>query len=123
VYPGSAIREPDFQGTIGLNGVWFNRYKQMQAAAGRPVPEAQRDVPKDTAKQAKADLNDLAAQEWQGLPLVIRREEERLKAYTPEGELFGFVSKDSESYMDEGEIQLGYMLAVDGNLRAVWKQT
>ncbi|MHB8629488.1 MAG: hypothetical protein ACYDBJ_24000 [Aggregatilineales bacterium] len=120
-HPGGVVSEPDFQGSVGLNGVWFNWYRRAQAAAGEPLPVVQRDVPKDRAKWAKAEIARLAGTAWQGLSLSIRREDDRLKAYTIDGELFGFVSRDSAPYVAEGPVQLGFAFAADGNLRAVWR--
>ena len=120
VYPGAIVQKPDFQGSIGLNGVWFNWYCQQQVAAGKALPTTQRDVPKDAVKQAKAEVARLAESDWQGLPLTIRRESERLKAYTESGALFGFVDRESEKYIGVGQMRLGFVLAADGNLRAMW---
>ena len=119
-YPGGIIREPDFRGSIGLNGVWFNWYKKQQLTAGHVPPHSQRDMPKEVVKQAKAAVAQLAIQDWQDLPLTIRRENDRLKAYTEDGALFGFVSRDSEANLSEGQVRLGFMLTSEGNLRAVW---
>jgi len=121
VFLGAVVSEPDFQGSVGLNGVWFNWYRRQQAANGQLVPTVQRDVPKDRAKRVKAEVARLAESEWQGLPLIIRREDDRLKAYTEDGELFAFVSRDSMLHLTEGPVQLGFVLAADGNLRAVWR--
>ena len=120
IYPGAIVQEPDFQGSIGLNGVWFNWYCQQQTAAGNIPPTTQRDVPKVAVKQAKAEVARLAESDWQGLPLIVKREGERLKAYTKSGTLFGFVDRESEKYISEGQMRLGFMMAADGNLRAVW---
>lgn len=63
------------------------------------------------------------------MPLTIRKatiptqrgEEERLVAYTQNGNSFGVIARDSEKDVAEGPIQLGFSIAKDGNLRAVWQ--
>jgi len=119
-YPGAVVSEPDFQRSIGISGVWFNWYRAWQADSGQQIAEAMSDVPKAQAEWAKAQVEQLSQQAYQGLALTIRRESDRLKAYTENGNLFGFISRDSEPYATEGTIQLAFSIAKDGNIRAIW---
>jgi hypothetical protein len=80
------------------------------------------DVPKLQADWAKAQVEELSKEAYQGLALTIRKEADRLKAYTKDGSIFGFISRDSEKIAAEGGIRLNFSIAKDGNIRAVWKK-
>lgn len=120
-YPGAVVSEPDFQHSIGLSGVWFNWYRAWQTAHGQSPVETMSEMPRAQAEWAKQQVELLSQQVYQDLPLTVRREGDRLKAYTEDGNLFGFVSRDSEKMTAEGTIQLGFTIAKDGNVRAVWR--
>jgi len=46
---------------------------------------------------------------------------DRIKAFTQDGSLMGFISYDSEPYALEGTIQLAFLITKDGNIWAVWQ--
>ncbi len=114
-YPGAVIQEPTYQ-TIGINGVWFNWYRQWAEANGEPMPETMGEVPKDTAKWAKQQVETIYQDG--SCAIEIRTEGERQAACTSDNQLLGFIAKDAEG-IAEGPYTLKYALAKDGNLRAV----
>ncbi len=128
-YPGAVVSEPDFKRSIGISAVWFNWYRVWQQANGQQPADRPGDVSKENAEWAKQQVERLSQSTFQNMSLHIRRslvqsqkgEEPRLVAYTPSGNIFGLISRDSEKDVQEGSIQLGYAISKDGNIRAVYQ--
>jgi hypothetical protein len=128
-YPGAVVSEPDFKRSIGISAVWFNWYRAWQQTNGQSLTDKPGDVPKERADWAKAQVAQLSSSTFQNMPLLVRRgqiagqngEESRLIAYTANDNIFGIISRDSEKTITEGPIQLGFVIAKDGNMRAIWQ--
>lgn len=129
-YPGAVTSEPTFQRSIGINAVWFNWYCEQQRAKALPIPENLGDVPKAEMKAAKVQIAELAQAEFQNRLLTIRRTSytshkgevvERMGAFTADGILLGLLTPDSVAQVTDGKLlTVRHVLAMDGNLRAVW---
>src|SRR5579871_3785020 len=128
-YPGAVVSEPDFKRSIGISAVWFNWYRAWQQANGQTPAAKPGDVAKEQVQWAKRQVERLSGSSFQKMPLTIRKtlvptargDEERLVAFKENGHSFGVISRDSEKDVNEGPIQLGFSIAKDGNLRAVWQ--
>ncbi|MCI0731759.1 MAG: hypothetical protein L0332_34250 [Chloroflexi bacterium] len=117
VYPNAAPEKSAYQ-TIGLQGVWFHQLRAEAEKAGRPAPTQMSDVPKEQAREAKQQVNAQVRTGLKDLRLHIREAEGRKAAYTPAGELFGYLSRDSEGIVAVGEwVKVRFGLARDGNVR------
>ncbi len=128
-YPGAMVSEPDLKRSIGFSNVWFDWYRVWQEANGQTPAATLSEIPKERMVWAKEQVAHLSASSFQNMPLVIRKamitgakgEEPRLVAYTERGNIFGLISRDSERTISEGPIRLGFTIAKDGNVRAVWQ--
>ncbi|MHB8629594.1 MAG: hypothetical protein ACYDBJ_24235 [Aggregatilineales bacterium] len=120
VYPGAVVSAPTYLHSIGITGVWFNWLRAWQQANGQPPIATPGDVSQPRSVWAKARVGELAQTQFRDLVLTIQIEGERKVAITPNGNVFGYVSKDSTDHVPEGQIVIRFSLCRDGNLRCVW---
>ena len=124
------MQEPA-QKTIGINGVWFNRLREWQAANGQPIATSTKEVTKAQSKWAKAQI-DAIHEQFRNLNLIVRSEsilnvqgklEFRRVLYSKDGTQFGTLARDSADLLvDNSQIKLNFALCRDGNLRCLWEQ-
>ena len=115
----------EFEGNLvplEIRGVWFNLYRQAQAAAGKPLPQKMGDVPAEVRDELKADLAEKAMTKvenggWLGQMLMLGKEKDRVVALTNEDTLVGF-PKGTTHDLSKGFIIMSAK-AVDGNLQIV----
>jgi hypothetical protein len=121
-YPGAVVEAPQYEQSIGISGIWLYEAQNRQRAQGRPIAATMQDVDKAEADWAKARVAELAQSTYRHLPLMVKTEGERKLAYTQDGQIFGYIAKDSTQAVPEGEITLEFAVTKDGNLRGVWQQ-
>ncbi|MDQ7027045.1 MAG: hypothetical protein Q9P44_15990 [Anaerolineae bacterium] len=113
-YPGAKVLATATQ-QVTIVGVWFNWLRTYRIAQGQPLPERMGDVSKADVQWAKERIARLAQSHFRNLTLTIREEKGRKLAYTPHGNLFGYVAKaDEESVGDF--LTLKFCIVQDGNL-------
>jgi len=122
-YPGASISQPQYQKTIGISSVWFREAQNWQRANGLPVASEPSQISPEARKQAKDKVAEFAKTIYRNLRLTVKAEGERKIAYAQDGQIFGFIAKDSTVDVPEGEITVAFSLSKDGNLRCVWHQT
>ncbi len=120
-YPGAVVETPRYQHSIGITGVWFNWFAAWRAQHGYAPPAAPSDVSPPAAQWAKDQITALARSTYRNLPLVIEALDDRKVARTPDGNLFGYISRDCADHVPLGPIILTVSLCQHGNLRALWQ--
>lgn len=117
-YPAATTAPAPAQ-TIQINGVWMNYLRTVYTARGQQMPQQMSDIQKQQREWAKARIAQLADEQFINMELTIRDEDERKVAYTPSGNLFGYISKASAERITGDTLTLKRSLAVDGNLLAL----
>ena len=84
------------------------------------MPTTMTDVSKSQAEWAKTKIAQLTQTQFRDFMLHIRDENGRKVAYTANGNLFGYISRDSAGRVEEGDhLMIQAAIARDGNLRVV----
>jgi hypothetical protein len=116
-YPGARqIATP--QHPIKIVGVWFNYWRFTAAHRGLDVPERMQEVSDEDEQWAKTEVEHLANTKFRGMTLKIRHEDGRAVAYTPQGNIFGYIAKAHTNDVAE-RITLRFSRSRDGNYLSV----
>jgi hypothetical protein len=116
-YPGARqIATP--QRPIKIVGVWFNFWRFTAAHRGLDVPERMQEVSDEDEQWAKTEVEHLANTKFRGMTLKIRHENGRAVAYTPQGNIFGYIAKAHTNDVAE-QITLRFSRSRDGNYLSV----
>lgn len=116
-YPAATVIAAPAE-TVQINGVWMNYLRTVYKTRGQRMPEQMSDIQKEQREWAKQRIAQLADAQFADITLTIREEDERKVAYTPSGNLFGYISKNSAERITGDTLTLKRSLAVDGNLLA-----
>jgi hypothetical protein len=117
-YPAATVIAAPAE-TIQINGVWMNYLRTIYQAHGQALPDEMNAIQKEQREWAKQRIALLAAGQFGNMELTIRDEDDRKVAYTPSGNLFGYVSKNSAERITGSTLTLKRSLAVDGNILAL----
>ena len=113
-YPGAKLLEATMR-LVTIVGVWFNWLRTYRIAQGQPPPERMGDVSKEDVQWAKEQVARLTQSQFCNLTLTIHEENQREIAYTPHGNLFGYVTQGNEGIVGDC-LTLKYCIVQDGNL-------
>jgi hypothetical protein len=116
-YPGAKLLETTTR-LITIVGVWFNWLRTYRISQGQLPPERMGDVSKEDVQWAKEQVERLAQSHFRNLTLSIHEENQRKIAYTPQGNIFGYVAQRDEEIINHC-LTVKFCIVQDGNLICV----